>query len=63
MSDEDYDYYDDDDDYDEDDYYDDERECDKCGRITDAGEYPDWINGVCEYCDPSILNHPDNKML
>lgn len=32
------------------------RECDECGRITDAGEAPDWPNGVCERCDPSILN-------
>ena len=31
------------------------RDCDECGRVTDAGEYPDWVNGVCEECDPSIL--------
>lgn len=36
------------------------RECDECGLRTDAGEYPDWINGVCEHCDPSILDHPEN---
>lgn len=36
------------------------RECDTCGRKTDAGEYPDWINGECEDCDPTILDHPDN---
>lgn len=30
------------------------RSCDKCGRWTDAGEYPDWIDGVCEECDPEI---------
>lgn len=39
----------------------DERECDECGRITDAGDYPDWINGVCEHCDPSILDAPENN--
>lgn len=50
------------DDFDEDELDEDERECDRCGRITDAGEYPDWINGVCEYCDPSILEAPENKM-
>lgn len=31
------------------------RSCDECGRWTDAGAYPDWVNGVCEECDPSIL--------
>lgn len=36
------------------------RQCDECGRVTDAGEWPDWINGVCERCDPSILEHEDN---
>lgn len=41
--------------------YDDLRECDECGRVTDAGEFPDWINGVCEHCDPTILEHPENK--
>lgn len=35
---------------------DDERECDSCGVITDAGEWPDWVNGSCESCDPDILN-------
>lgn len=39
---------------------DDLRECDQCGRITDAGEWPDWINGKCEECDPDILTHPEN---
>jgi hypothetical protein len=39
----------------------DERECDRCGRITDAGVFPDWINGVCEDCDPSILDAPENN--
>lgn len=33
------------------------RSCDECGRETDAGEWPDWVNGVCEDCDPSILDH------
>lgn len=33
------------------------RSCDECGRTTDAGEAPDWVNGVCENCDPSILGH------
>lgn len=36
----------------------DTRTCEECGRITDAGDWPDWINGVCEVCDPSILNLP-----
>jgi hypothetical protein len=40
---------------------DDERECDSCGVITDAGEWPDWINGSCESCDPDILDHEDNQ--
>jgi hypothetical protein len=31
------------------------RSCDTCGRETDAGEWPDWINGSCEDCDPTIL--------
>lgn len=31
------------------------RTCDECGRVTDAGEHPDWPDGVCEECDPSIL--------
>lgn len=31
------------------------RSCDDCGRETDAGEWPDWINGSCEDCDPTIL--------
>ena len=35
---------------------DDERECDSCGVITDAGAWPDWVNGSCESCDPDILN-------
>lgn len=34
---------------------DDFRSCDVCGRETDAGEWPDWPNGVCEDCDPEIL--------
>lgn len=28
------------------------RMCDSCGRITDAGDSPDWPNGECEACDP-----------
>lgn len=35
---------------------DDERECDWCGVITDAGAWPDWVNGLCESCDPDILD-------
>lgn len=31
------------------------RTCDTCDRVTDAGEYPDWTNGRCEDCDPSVL--------
>lgn len=42
------------------DAYDGTRECDECGRVTDAGEFPDWVNGVCEDCDPTIWDHPDN---
>lgn len=38
----------------------DERECDSCGCITDAGAWPDWVNGSCESCDPEILDHEDN---
>lgn len=29
--------------------------CDSCGRETDAGEWPDWPDGICEDCDPDIL--------
>lgn len=36
------------------------RNCDKCGRVTDAGEFPDWVDGTCELCDPEVLDHPDN---
>lgn len=36
------------------------RSCDECGRMTDAGEFPDWVDGVCETCDPSVLDHPEN---
>lgn len=32
------------------------RTCDECGRVTDAGEAPDWVNGVCEHCDPTLLD-------
>lgn len=28
-----------------------ERQCDKCGLVTDAGAFPDWPNGVCEKCE------------
>ena len=31
------------------------RSCDVCGRETDAGEWPDWPNGICEDCDPDLL--------
>lgn len=31
------------------------RSCDVCGRETDAGQWPDWPNGICEDCDPDIL--------
>ena len=33
------------------------RSCDDCGRETDAGEWPEWPNGVCEDCDPTILEY------
>ena len=36
------------------------RECDDCGRTTEAGAWPDWINGSCEDCDPDILDDPEN---
>lgn len=36
------------------------RTCDTCDRITDAGEFPDWVNGQCEQCDPSILDLEEN---
>lgn len=42
------------------DLYDGTRKCDECGRVTDAGEFPDWVNGKCEDCDPDIWEHPDN---
>ena len=32
------------------------RSCDKCGRETDAGEWPDWPMGICEQCDPDIFH-------
>ena len=31
------------------------RSCDECCRETDAGEWPDWPNGICEECDPDLL--------
>lgn len=31
------------------------RMCDSCGYIENAGMYPDWENGMCPDCDPSIL--------
>lgn len=37
-----------------------ERQCDTCGLITDAGDFPDWINGECETCDPEILHSQEN---
>lgn len=37
------------------------RECDECGRVTDAGEYPDWPDGVCETCDPGVLLDAEEK--
>lgn len=32
------------------------RSCDICGRVTDAGDYPDWVDGVCEICDPAVYD-------
>lgn len=32
------------------------RQCDNCSRITQAGDSPDWVNGKCEDCDPSLLD-------
>lgn len=37
-----------------------ERQCDSCGLVTDAGAYPDWVNGECETCDPDILTAEEN---
>ena len=31
------------------------RTCDVCSRETDAGEWPNWPEGICEDCDPDIL--------
>lgn len=36
------------------------RECDQCGKVEPASGFLDWINGMCEVCDPSILEHPTN---
>lgn len=30
------------------------RQCDNCSRINGAGDGPDWPNGLCEDCDPSL---------
>jgi len=27
------------------------RQCDVCGYVDDAGNYPDWPDGVCTDCD------------
>jgi len=38
------------------------RTCDVCDKVEfhdDCSPY-DWVNGVCEDCDPSILNLPEN---
>lgn len=37
--------------------------CDVCGRETDAGEWPDWPNGICEECDPTILEDYDAELV
>ena len=37
--------------------HDDLRQCDDCERVTDAGAFPDWANGSCEDCDPSVWDH------
>ena len=31
------------------------RTCKECGRETDAVEWPEWPEGICEECDPLIL--------
>lgn len=38
------------------------RTCDTCGRVDDAGGEHDWVNGECENCDPSIMQHSSNLM-
>jgi hypothetical protein len=39
----------------------DTRECDGCGLVTDAGDYPDWPNGECEKCDPQSNEEGEAK--
>lgn len=31
------------------------RTCDTCDRVTWKWEKPDWENGLCEVCDPSLV--------
>ena len=31
------------------------RSCKECSRETDALEWPEWPEGICEECDPLIL--------
>lgn len=38
------------------------RTCDECDKVEphdDCSPF-DWVNGVCETCDPSILTLPEN---
>jgi len=38
------------------------RSCDECGKVEfhdDCSPY-DWVNGVCETCDPYIILRPEN---
>lgn len=34
------------------------RQCDHCLRVEDAGAYPDWVNGLCGDCDPTLPTRP-----
>lgn len=38
------------------------RQCDGCGRITDANDSPVWVNGLCTGCDPSLDPPTDAAM-
>jgi hypothetical protein len=37
------------------------RECDQCGRTEPASGFLDWVNGMCENCDPNLVNDPENQ--
>lgn len=33
-----------------------QRTCDRCGRVTLASDAPDWPDGICEICEPALLD-------